>query len=93
MEKLREGGSERAFDSPEHWTGNLTRVSEEGACSDAAENAGKGRRWSIILIFALVPLVLLVTVLLGGFVLVSIAFGAEQTELLAAHSDTDHLQF
>jgi len=86
MENLRDSSLKNRL-------GSQRPVPEESACSDADEDNGTGRRWSIILIFAVVPLVLLVTVLFGGFALVSTAFGAEQTEQLAANSDVYGYRF
>ncbi len=57
---------------------------EEGVCSDADEDDGPGRRWSIILIFAVVPLVVLTTILFVSFAILSAAFGAMPSELMAS---------
>jgi hypothetical protein len=86
MENLRDAGLKTRL-------GGQPSLADEGACSDADEDAAPGRNWSVILIFALVPLVLLITIFFGGFSLVSTAFGAEPAELLASSADSEHYRF
>ena len=67
-------------------------LAEKYTVDDADEDASPRRNWSTILVFAVVPLLVLVAFVLGGFALISTAFGAE-TQLLANEAHTSSYRF